>query len=57
MKPTDSPNPADLIHQKLEGYIYEPEDHEDDDLILVFERHLLKVKLSEITIKSRDEAI
>jgi len=56
MKPSDHPNPADLMYQKLTGYIYEPEDN-DDDLILVFERHLLKVKLSEIMIKLRDEAI
>ena len=56
MKPNEHPNPADLIFQKCTGYIYEPEE-DDDDLILVFERHLLKVKLSEITIKSRDETI
>lgn len=56
MKVNEHPNPADIMHQKLVGYIYNPEES-DDELILVFERHLLKVNLSDITIKTRDEAI
>ena len=55
MKPNEHPNPADIINQKIVGYIYDEDG--DDDLIIVLEKYLIRVPLEAITIKTRDEAI
>lgn len=55
MKQNDHPNPADIMNEKITGYIYEPD--ETDDIIFVLEKHLIRVPFESLTIKSRDEAI
>jgi len=52
MKPNDHPNPADMMNEKLVGYIYEP--NESDDIVLVFEKHLIQIPFDTLVIRKRD---
>ena len=55
MKINEHPNPADIMNQKIVGYIYEPEDF--DSIIIVLENYNIKVPFSTLIIKSRNEPI
>jgi len=54
MKTNEHPNPADIIDQKVMGYIFEPD---DDEIIFVLEKVNIRVPFSTLVMKYREESI